>query len=91
MLWILVLSIRDLIFPCYCRVRAGLIITRLWVQRNSIIFLVKEKTIWLTEQKTDPAHVAQQAVTGLLNGDPEIIADELSRKVKAGLSTANTA
>jgi NAD(P)-dependent dehydrogenase (short-subunit alcohol dehydrogenase family) len=43
------------------------------------------------EQKTDPAHVAQQAVTGLLNGDPEIIADELSRKVKAGLSTANTA
>jgi hypothetical protein len=43
------------------------------------------------EQKTDPAHVASQAITGLLNGEPEILADELSRKVKAGLSTANTA
>jgi NAD(P)-dependent dehydrogenase (short-subunit alcohol dehydrogenase family) len=43
------------------------------------------------EQKTDPAHVAAQAISGLLNGEPEIIADELSRNVKAGLSTANTA
>jgi NAD(P)-dependent dehydrogenase (short-subunit alcohol dehydrogenase family) len=43
------------------------------------------------EQKVDPAHVAQQAITGLLSGEPEIIADELSRKVKAGLATANTA
>ncbi|MFI5506278.1 SDR family oxidoreductase [Mycobacterium sp. NPDC051804] len=43
------------------------------------------------EQKIDPAQVAQQAIEGLLNGEPEIIADELSRKVKAGLSSANTA
>lgn len=42
------------------------------------------------EQKIDPAQVAALAVTGLLNGDKEILADELSRKVKAGLSTANT-
>ena len=42
------------------------------------------------EQKVDPAHVAQQAITGLLDGEAEILADELSRKVKAGLATANT-
>jgi NAD(P)-dependent dehydrogenase (short-subunit alcohol dehydrogenase family) len=41
------------------------------------------------EQKIDPAQVATQAVTGLLNGEKEILADELSRKVKAGLATAN--
>jgi len=43
------------------------------------------------EQKIDPAQVAAQAITGVLNGENEILADELSRKVKAGLSTANTA
>nr|CRL73251.1 short-chain dehydrogenase [Mycolicibacterium malmesburyense] len=42
------------------------------------------------DQKIDPAVVAAQAVAGLLNGDPEILADDLSRSVKAGLSTANT-
>lgn len=41
------------------------------------------------EQKTDPAQVAALAVTGLLSGEKEILADELSRKVKAGLATAN--
>lgn len=41
------------------------------------------------EQKTDPAQIAALAVTGLLNGEKEILADELSRKVKAGLATAN--
>jgi NAD(P)-dependent dehydrogenase (short-subunit alcohol dehydrogenase family) len=43
------------------------------------------------EQKIDPAQVAAQAISGVLNGDNEILADELSRQVKAGLSTANTA
>jgi NAD(P)-dependent dehydrogenase (short-subunit alcohol dehydrogenase family) len=43
------------------------------------------------EQKIDPALVAKQAIDGLLAGQPEIIADELSRQVKAGLSTANQA
>jgi NAD(P)-dependent dehydrogenase (short-subunit alcohol dehydrogenase family) len=43
------------------------------------------------EQKVDPAQVARQAIEGLLGGEPEIVADELSRKVKAGLSKANTA
>lgn len=42
------------------------------------------------DQKTDPAVVAAQAIRGLLNGDPEILADEQSRTVKAQLSTANT-
>lgn len=42
------------------------------------------------DQKTDPAVVAKLAVEGLLNGRPEILADQLSRQVKAGLSTANT-
>ena len=41
------------------------------------------------EQKIDPALVAKQAIDGLLGGQPEILADELSRQVKAGLSTAN--
>jgi NAD(P)-dependent dehydrogenase (short-subunit alcohol dehydrogenase family) len=42
------------------------------------------------DQKTDPAMVAAQAITGLLGGEPEILADELSRTVKAQLSTANS-
>jgi NAD(P)-dependent dehydrogenase (short-subunit alcohol dehydrogenase family) len=42
------------------------------------------------EQKIDPALVARQAIDGLLGGQAEIIADELSRQVKAGLSTANS-
>ncbi|MBB3601130.1 NAD(P)-dependent dehydrogenase (short-subunit alcohol dehydrogenase family) [Mycolicibacterium sp. BK556] len=41
------------------------------------------------EQKIDPALVAKQAIDGLLGGKAEIIADDLSRQVKAGLSTAN--
>lgn len=41
------------------------------------------------EQKTDPALVAAQAIAGLLDGRPEILADELSRQVKAQLSSAN--
>lgn len=42
------------------------------------------------EQKIDPSVVAEQAITGLLNADAEILADDLSRSVKASLSTANT-
>jgi NAD(P)-dependent dehydrogenase (short-subunit alcohol dehydrogenase family) len=41
------------------------------------------------DQKIDPAVVAKLAVDGLLSGQPEILADELTRQVKAGLSTAN--
>ncbi|MGV0804226.1 SDR family oxidoreductase [Mycolicibacterium setense] len=43
------------------------------------------------EQKTDPALVAAQAIAGLLDGRPEILADELSRQVKSQLSRANDA
>jgi NAD(P)-dependent dehydrogenase (short-subunit alcohol dehydrogenase family) len=38
------------------------------------------------EQKLDPAVVAEQALDGLFAGQPEILADELSRTVKAQLS-----
>jgi NAD(P)-dependent dehydrogenase (short-subunit alcohol dehydrogenase family) len=38
------------------------------------------------EQKLDPAVVAEQALDGLFAGEPEILADELSRTVKAQLS-----
>lgn len=38
------------------------------------------------DQKTDPAVVAELALDGLLAGQPEILADELTRTVKAGLS-----
>ena len=42
------------------------------------------------DQKIDPALVAKQAVDGLLGGQAEILADDLSRHVKAGLATANS-
>lgn len=42
------------------------------------------------DQKTDPAVVAKMALDGLLAGQSEILADELTRQVKAGLSTANS-
>ena len=38
------------------------------------------------DQKSDPAVVATLALDGLLAGEPEILADELSRTVKAQLS-----
>ncbi|GAY19228.1 SDR family oxidoreductase [Mycobacterium sp. shizuoka-1] len=42
------------------------------------------------DQKIDPGVVAKQAIDGLLGGQAEIIADDLSRTVKAGLSSANS-
>lgn len=42
------------------------------------------------EQKISPAVVAKQAIDGLLSGQAEILADDLSRQVKAGLATANS-
>jgi NAD(P)-dependent dehydrogenase (short-subunit alcohol dehydrogenase family) len=38
------------------------------------------------DQKTDPAVVAKLALDGLFAGEPEVLADELTRQVKAGLS-----
>ncbi|QZT63092.1 SDR family NAD(P)-dependent oxidoreductase [Mycolicibacterium austroafricanum] len=40
------------------------------------------------DQKTDPAVVAELALDGLFTGQPEILADELTRIVKAQLSAA---
>ena len=42
------------------------------------------------DQKVAPAVVAKQAIDGLLGGQAEILADDLSRQVKASLSTANS-
>lgn len=39
------------------------------------------------DQKTDPAVVATLALDGLFAGEPEILADELTRTVRAGLSS----
>jgi NAD(P)-dependent dehydrogenase (short-subunit alcohol dehydrogenase family) len=39
------------------------------------------------DQKIDPAVVARRALDGLFAGEPEILADELSRDAKAQLST----
>jgi NAD(P)-dependent dehydrogenase (short-subunit alcohol dehydrogenase family) len=39
------------------------------------------------DQKIDPAVVARLALDGLFAGEPEILADELSRSAKANLST----
>jgi NAD(P)-dependent dehydrogenase (short-subunit alcohol dehydrogenase family) len=38
------------------------------------------------DQKVDPSAVAKQALDGLFAGEPEVLADELSRTVKAQLS-----
>lgn len=38
------------------------------------------------EQKVDPAVVAAAALDGLFAGEPEILADELTRSVRAQLS-----
>ncbi|GHE57026.1 short-chain dehydrogenase [Streptomyces spiralis] len=40
----------------------------------------------VTEPKTDPADVARAAVDGIAAGAPEIVVDDLSRRVQAGLS-----
>jgi NAD(P)-dependent dehydrogenase (short-subunit alcohol dehydrogenase family) len=40
------------------------------------------------DQKIDPALVAELALAGVAAGRPEIIADDFSRTVKAGLATA---
>jgi NAD(P)-dependent dehydrogenase (short-subunit alcohol dehydrogenase family) len=40
------------------------------------------------DQKIDPAFVARLAVDGIEAGRPEILADDLTRGVKAGLATA---
>ena len=38
------------------------------------------------DQKADPAEVAAQALDGLFAGAPEVLADELTRTVRAALS-----
>jgi NAD(P)-dependent dehydrogenase (short-subunit alcohol dehydrogenase family) len=38
------------------------------------------------DQKTDPAIVAELALDGLLAGEPEVLADDLTRATKAQLS-----
>lgn len=38
------------------------------------------------DQKTDPGVVATQALDGLFAGEPEILADDITRAAKAGLS-----
>ena len=40
------------------------------------------------DQKIDPALVAKQALDGVADGRPEILADDLTRGVKSSLSTA---
>ena len=42
------------------------------------------------DQKIDPSVVAKLALDGLFAGEPEILADDVSRTVKAQLSGANT-
>lgn len=42
------------------------------------------------DQKTDPAAVAGLALDGLFSGRDEVLADNLSREVKAQLSASTT-
>ena len=41
----------------------------------------------LTAPKSNPADIAKIAIDGVAAGDAEIVADELSRQVLAGLSS----
>lgn len=40
----------------------------------------------VTDPKADPADVARQALDGITKGQPEILADEVTRQVKRGLA-----
>lgn len=42
------------------------------------------------DQKTDPAVIAEIALNGVADGQPEILADEVTRTVKSGLSAARS-
>ena len=42
------------------------------------------------DQKSDPAVIAKLALDGLFAGAPEVLGDDLTRTVKASLSTANS-
>ncbi|MPY50542.1 SDR family oxidoreductase [Streptomyces acidicola] len=42
-----------------------------------------------TADKADPAHIAAQALDGIEAGNPEILADDVTRQVKQGLSQAH--
>ena len=41
----------------------------------------------VTAPKSDPADIAKIAIDGIAAGDAEIVADEISRQVLAGLSS----
>jgi len=43
------------------------------------------------DQKTDPAEVAAQALSGIERGLPEILADETTRHVKRSLAASPNA
>lgn len=45
----------------------------------------------VTEAKTAPQDVAQQALAALEDGQPEVLADDISRHVRAGLSAEQAA
>jgi hypothetical protein len=46
-----------------------------------------DMTRYLDVPKSDPAAIAKLAIDGIQAGDAEIIADEISKRVLAGLST----
>lgn len=49
-------------------------------------YMDTDLTATITAPKSDPADIATLAIDGIANDDPEIIADETSRKVQAGLA-----
>jgi hypothetical protein len=50
-----------------------------------------DMTAGVAAPKSDPADIARIAVDGLVAGDHEILADDVSRSVRAGLSADVTA
>ena len=50
-------------------------------------YMDTEMTRQLDVPKSDPAVIAKLAIDGIQAGDAEVIADEVSKRVLAGLST----
>jgi NAD(P)-dependent dehydrogenase (short-subunit alcohol dehydrogenase family) len=70
-------AMRDLLAP------RGIAVSALHVG-----YMDTDMAAGVTAEKMDPALVATLALDGVAAGRPEILADDLSRSVKAGLATA---
>ena len=67
-------------------VRADLAGQHTTVSALHVGYMDTDMTRGVTAPKSDPADVARMALDGVLAGEPEILADEVSKQVQAGLA-----